>query len=60
MFRVSRSGFRTTETGKPTRAVEISGSDGGTLEIDRMTDEQIDQGIKELMAELGLKTEGEK
>lgn len=38
--------------GKPTRAVEISGLDGGALEIDHMTDEQLDQRINELLAKL--------
>ena len=38
--------------GKPMRAVEISGPDGGALEIDHMTDEQLDQRINELLAEL--------
>ena len=38
--------------GKPTRAIEISGPEGGALEIDRMTDEQIDQRISELLAKL--------
>jgi hypothetical protein len=35
-----------------TRAIEISGQDGGVLEIDRMTDEQLDDRINELMAKL--------
>jgi hypothetical protein len=34
------------------RAVEISGPDGGALEIDHMTDEQLDQRINALLAEL--------
>jgi hypothetical protein len=38
--------------GKPMRAIEISGPDGGALEIDRMTDEQLDQRINELMEQL--------
>jgi hypothetical protein len=37
--------------GKPARAIEISGPDGGALEIDRMTDEQLDQRINELLAQ---------
>lgn len=40
--------------GKPTGAVEISGPDGGALEIDRMTDEELDQRINELMAQLKI------
>lgn len=34
------------------RALEISGPDGGALEIDRMTDEELDQRINELLAKL--------
>ena len=37
--------------GKPARAIEISGPDGGALEIDRMT-EQLNERINELMAQL--------
>ena len=42
--------------GKPMRAIEISGPDGSAIELDRMTDEQLDQRINELMAKLNLKT----
>jgi hypothetical protein len=38
--------------GKPMRAIEISGPDGGALEIDRMTDQQLEQRISELMGKL--------
>ena len=38
--------------GKPMRAIEISGPEGGALEIDHMTDEQLNQRINELMAKL--------
>ncbi len=38
--------------GKPMRAVEISGPDGGALELDLMTDEELDQRINELSAKL--------
>jgi hypothetical protein len=38
--------------GKPMRAIEISGPDGGALEIDHMTDQQLDQRINELMAKV--------
>ena len=41
--------------GKPKRAIEISGPEGGALEIDYMTDEQLDQRINELIAQLNLK-----
>ena len=37
--------------GKPRRAIEISGPDGGAVEIDRMTDEQLDQRINKLLAQ---------
>lgn len=38
--------------GKPMRAVEISGPDGGALQLDLMTDEELDQRINELLAKL--------
>jgi len=34
------------------RPVEISGPDGAALEIDHMTDEQLDQRINKLLAKL--------
>jgi hypothetical protein len=37
---------------RPDPAPPISGPDGGTLEIDRMTDEELDQRINELLAKL--------
>ena len=38
--------------GKPMRAVEISGPEGGALEMDHMTDEELDQRINELLAKV--------
>jgi hypothetical protein len=40
--------------GRPTQAVELSGIDGRRLEIQNMTDEQLDQRIADLAKELGL------
>ena len=39
--------------GKAVRAFEVSGPDGGPMDLWKMTDEQLDQRIKELQA--GLK-----
>jgi HPt (histidine-containing phosphotransfer) domain-containing protein len=40
--------------GKPKRQLELSGPDGGPLDIHNMTDEELNQRIAELMEELGL------
>ncbi len=42
--------------GKPMRAIEISGSDGGALDIDHMTDEQLEHRINALLTELNNET----
>ena len=38
--------------GKPMRAIEISGPEGGALVLDRMTDEQLDERLNELLSTL--------
>jgi hypothetical protein len=42
--------------GKPMRAVEISGPEGGALEIERMTADELDRRINELLAELNMQS----
>lgn len=37
--------------GKPMRAIEISGPEGGALEIERLTDEQLDERMNELLTQ---------
>ena len=39
--------------GRPKQAMEVCGPDGGALEIQNMSDEQLDQRINELLAKLG-------
>ncbi|MBZ5652626.1 MAG: hypothetical protein LAO18_19325 [Acidobacteriia bacterium] len=40
--------------GKPKRHLELSGPDGGPLDIHNMTDEELDQRIAELTEQLKL------
>ncbi len=41
--------------GRPRQTIEVSGPEGRALEIQNMTDEQLDQRIKELLAKWGKK-----